>query len=44
VFHRVVSCRAEVVRCMDLSARAGTANAAAAASASGVPPQHQHSF
>jgi hypothetical protein len=44
VFHRVVACRAEVVRCMDISARAGTANAAAAASASGVPPQHQHSF
>ncbi|XP_066324724.1 protein ROH1A-like [Miscanthus floridulus] len=43
VFHRVVACRAEVVRCMDLSARAGTANAAAA-SASGVPPQHQYSF
>ncbi|CAD6252216.1 unnamed protein product [Miscanthus lutarioriparius] len=43
VFHRVVACRAEVVRFMDLSARAGTANAATA-SASGVPPQHQHSF
>lgn len=41
VFHRVVACRAEVVRCMELSARAGTANAA---SASGVPPPHQHSF
>ncbi|OQU84172.1 hypothetical protein SORBI_3004G006500 [Sorghum bicolor] len=41
VFHRVVACRAEVVRCMDLSARAGTATAS---SASGVPPQHQHSF
>lgn len=41
VFHRVVACRAEVVRCMELSARSGTANAA---SASGVPPPHQHSF
>ncbi|PVH65484.1 hypothetical protein PAHAL_1G005800 [Panicum hallii] len=42
VFHRVVACRAEVVRCIDHSSRTATANAAA--SASGVPPQHQHSF
>ncbi|XP_004951216.1 uncharacterized protein LOC101773394 [Setaria italica] len=41
VFHRVVACRAEVVRCIDHSSR--TATAAASASA-GVPPQHQHSF
>ncbi|OEL19597.1 hypothetical protein BAE44_0019383 [Dichanthelium oligosanthes] len=42
VFHRVVSCRAEVVRCIEHSSRTATANAAA--SAPGVPPQHQHSF
>jgi len=42
VFHRVVACRAEVVRCIDHSSRTATANATA--SASGVPPQHQHSF
>nr|CAB3448520.1 unnamed protein product [Digitaria exilis] len=42
VFHRVVACRAEVVRCIDHSTRAATANPAS--SASGVPPQHQHSF
>ncbi|KAG2655375.1 protein ROH1-like [Panicum virgatum] len=42
VFHRVVACRAEVVRCIDHSSRTATANAAA--SASGAPPQHQHSF
>ncbi|CAN6227102.1 unnamed protein product [Urochloa humidicola] len=45
VFHRVVACRAEVVRCIDHSSRAAaTATANAAASASGLPPQHQHSF
>jgi len=42
VFHRVVACRAEAVRCIDHSSRTATANAAA--SASGAPPQHQHSF
>ncbi|CAN6242713.1 unnamed protein product [Urochloa humidicola] len=45
VFHRVVACRAEVVRCIDHSSRAAAAATAnAAASASGLPPQHQHSF
>jgi hypothetical protein len=34
VFHRVVACRAELVRCMENSARTGTSNAAA--------PQQQH--
>ncbi|CAN6277289.1 unnamed protein product [Urochloa humidicola] len=41
VFHRVVACRAVVVRCIDHSSRAA---ANAAASASGLPPHHQHSF
>lgn len=40
VFHRVVASRAEVVHCMEHSAR----SANAAASASGVPPPHHHSF
>ena len=38
VFHRVVACRAEVVRCIDHSSRTATANTAASVSASGVPP------
>lgn len=38
VFHRVVACRAELVRCIEHSARAGPA------SASAVAPQYQHSF
>ncbi|CAM0148726.1 unnamed protein product [Urochloa decumbens] len=45
VFHRVVACRAEVVRCIDHSSRAAAAATAnAPASASGLPPHHQHSF
>ncbi|KAL6629320.1 hypothetical protein ACP70R_029085 [Stipagrostis hirtigluma subsp. patula] len=42
VFHRVVASRAEVVRCMEHSARA--ASAGAPASASAAPPPHHHSF
>jgi len=38
VFHRVVACRPEVVRCIDHSSRTATANTAAAVSASGGPP------
>ncbi|XP_062217926.1 protein ROH1A-like [Phragmites australis] len=42
VFHRVVACRAEVVRCMEHVPRTASSNAAA--SASGVPPPQHHSF
>uniref|UniRef100_A0ACD5ZAK5 Uncharacterized protein n=1 Tax=Avena sativa TaxID=4498 RepID=A0ACD5ZAK5_AVESA len=40
VFHRVVASRAEVVRCIEHSARSGSAGSASA----GAPPPQPHSF